>query len=136
MTTTDERPNWVDERARCTLEAKFEEIIGAVRFDVEQINSQPPARRHRQRFIVEKEKEMSVQVRRYPECNPRDTSGYVTFERETKQLVVHLPGHLSFNVVPKWNEAELRCDLLVDGEVLELWRISQKALGVFFFEED
>ena len=131
-----ERPNWVDERARCTLEAKFEELIGAVRFDIDQINRQISTRRHGQLFTIEERDGSKVQVRRFPEGHPRTASGYVTFELERTRLVVHLPGEVCFDIVPQWNETELRCDLLVEGEVLELWRISQKALGSFFFEDD
>lgn len=133
---TEERPNWVDERARCTLEAKFKELIETARFDVKAANKAVSAVRHGQLFVVEEIADREVKIRRYPEQHPRDTTGYVTFALSIRRITVHLPGQRSFDVVPKWNEPEVRCDLLVEGEPLPLWRISQKALGDFFFEEE
>ena len=132
---TDERPNWVNERARCTLEAKFEELIEAVRFDVEEVKKAVSSVRHGQLFSIESDEKGCVRVRRYPDKRPDDSSGNVTFALSRRKITVHLPGEISFEIVPRWNEAQVQCDLLVDGEPLELWRISQKALGNFFFED-
>ena len=132
----DERPNWVDERARCTLESKFEELVATARDDVKEANKAVSSVRHGQLFVVEKIADRKVKIRRYPEQRPRDTSGYVTFELDRKKIVIHLPGERFIEIVPRWNETEVQCDLIVEGEPLPLWRISQKALGDFFFEEE
>ena len=129
------RPNWVDERGRCTLESKFKELIETVCSDVEEVKKQISRVRHGQLFTVEEPDEKGfIRVRRYPEHRPNDASGYVNFELGKKKITVHLPDEVSFNVIPEWNEEELRCDLLIDGKPQELWRISQRALGSFFFE--
>ena len=137
MTITDhqDRPNWVDERGRCPLSSKFDELIEAVRYDVEQVKKIVPAVRHGQLFAVEERHTKGcVQVRRYPETRPNDSSGYVTFELRKRKIVVHLPGEITFDVIPRWNEEEVRCELLIDGKPQELWRVSQKTLGGFFFD--
>ena len=134
MTDQEYKPqNWVAERARCTLASKFEELVEAVRTDVEEINRQVSSVRHGQLFSVE-EMEHCTCVRRSPERNPRDTSGSVHFTLSRKAITVHLPGELAFDVLPKWNETHLRCELFIDDELHDLWQISQKALGDFFFD--
>ena len=136
MTITDhqDRPNWVDERGRCTLSSKFDEVIEAVRYDVEQVNKIVQGVRHGQLFAVKECREGYVQVCRYSETRPNDSSGYVTFKLCKRKIVVHLPGEITFDVIPRWNEEEIRCELLIDGKPQELWSISQKVLGGFFFD--
>ena len=126
--------NWVAERAKCTLASRFECLVKTIKHDVAEINRQVSSMRHGQLFTVESNADGCVKVRRYPENCPTDTSGYVTFELLRKTITAHLPGEISFDISPKWNEKELRCDLLVEDEPHDLWQISQKALGLFFFE--
>ena len=131
-----DRPNWVYERGRCTLESKFIELLDTVKFDIREANKVLSPARHGQLFSVEECTREKFRVRRYPECKRRDDSGFVTFELKRDSLVVHLPGERHFDIVPRWNEVELRCDLVVDGKSLDLWQITQKALGNFIFEDD
>ena len=132
--TEQERPNWVARRAACTLEAKFHELAEVMRFDIDQINKQPCQARHRQLFDMTKEDmPPCFRVRRYPAERPSDCSGYVTVKLSRKKLEIHSPTE-SFEVCPRWNERDLTCDLFIDDAPYDVWRISQKALGDFFFD--
>ena len=131
-----ERPNWVNERARCTLSSKFAELLDTVKFDVEEVNRTPSPRRHGQLFKVECKSDSCTLVRRFRENSSNETSGNVTFEIKEREIHIHLPERVTFQIMPKWNEESLSCDLLLDEKPMDLWQISQKALGGFFFEAD
>lgn len=134
---THERRDWVSERAACTLEAKFEEIVKVMRSDVEKVNMQPCEIRLHQLFHAEQQETGQFLVRRSPADKPSDISGCVTLKlcKKENKLMVCCPDN-TFDIYPRWNKETLNCDLLIDDAPFEAWRISQKALCDFFFEPD
>ena len=133
----DDIPNWVHERARCNRAGMFEALKQRVQEDVSEINRLPSVRRKRHTFDVIREPgypdtSFSVYWHKEENTNAR-SAGRVVFEKNTASLSFQRPHEEKILIAPRWNEAETRCDLLIDNNKFELWEISQMALCEFFF---
>jgi hypothetical protein len=52
--THEERPNWIEARANCTLEDTFEQLVEAIKHDVECFNKLPIHKRDQRKFKHER----------------------------------------------------------------------------------
>ena len=133
----NEIPNWVYERARCNLAGMFDALFQRVREDVREINKLPSTRRKGHKFDTVKDPgypDTSFHVYWRNEANENILSPeQVVFEQNTTSISFRKPGGDNVLIVPRWNEAETTCDLLIDNNKFELWEISQIALCDFFF---
>ena len=132
-------PHWVTERGNCTVDLMFEALTDVVERDIADANELHADSRHASKFGIEKElsgPNAYVRVKRYPEGEPGNLSGTVTFEKRRCVIKVHLPGDRSFKVTPMWNDKTSACTPCIDEVPTEVWRISQKALSAFIFDPD
>jgi len=128
-----ERPDWVKARANCTLEGTFEQIVDAVKHDIACFNKLPSKQQPSPKA---------------GHCQPDTRTAYFGYVKHrgiqrNDHVAVHMTGttiqilrnaDVMFEVEREWNEETLTCDLKVNGTVLTLWQISQKALGPYLFE--
>ena len=139
MTKTDccqERPNWVEARANCTLEGTFEQIVETIQHDIACFNKLPVKQRPGAEVSQHRPDQMENNF--YvgygsPERITKDD--YVRIHRTMTTLQVFRKKSPLFTVEREWNEEKLRCDLKIDGTVHSLWQISQKAIGSLLFPE-
>ena len=137
MSASADVPNWVAERARCNLVSKFDDLFDRVVQDVREINKLSALRRDGHVFETDRNDDSPVPsflVYWYLEGDPADRSAdQVRFTRNTTSMSFQLPASEKTQIVPKWNDADTVCELFIDSEKLPIWRISQRALGEFFF---
>lgn len=130
--------NWVERRARCTLDAVYQCLVNRFKGDIEKINELRKSQASAIRFgDVTTEGGMLCGVLRGDVINGDRTvrlSRHVTPDRLT--VVCELVGHANreFTIEPRWNEDTATCDLVVDKEPWPVWRISQRALSHLFFQ--
>ena len=143
MEMDTERINWVAKRAACNLNAKFEELFHAVEYDICEINKllEKECRGHLFKASTNGERVRSkfkeFRVVRFLKDSPDDPQvAGVTFEKEKAAISIHSPyvKNASFSVCPQWDEQDTSCKLYIGDECCEIWQVSQKALGTFFFE--
>ena len=59
----------------------------------------------------------------------------VTFEKSERAIIVNSKDYLAEEmvIVPNWDEATSSCWMCINKDRYEIWQLSQKALGTFFF---
>ena len=59
----------------------------------------------------------------------------VTFEKSEQAIIVNSKDYLAdaMVIVPAWDETTSSCQMYVNEDRYEIWQLSQKALGTFFF---
>lgn len=130
-------PNWVSERAKCTVDLAFRALAEIIDRDVEEANSLSDDIRKGYTFAIEHNGEglqYRIQVRRNP---PPNAFGFetksVTFEKSERQIRIKGDWD-SFVVLPKWDTETATCKLQIDGSTLKPWEISRRALERLFFD--
>ena len=117
--------DWVATRFRCTVDNLFEELVAVIESDIESF----------------------IKVSGRDDCKiVRDGDKEVSFKRYNRTVFVSTDGKMirispkhgdswlsCFTINPKWNEDEMRCDLVIDGETISMHRASQKIIGRVLF---
>ena len=135
MNRADNAKDWVRERAYCSAKGTLCQIGEAIQADVRRFNKLPAKLRRDETFLCEhKEYEKMYRVGYVKQGSIVDGESVVRIVLSGDSIDVFLVNDLMFRVEPKWNGET--CDLCVGGEVLPLWRISQKAIGDLLFEVD
>ena len=119
-------------RSACNIDAKFEALRSVVERDVADMNGLTEEQRRGYSFSAEREDEgryPSLTVRR---TEPTEKDSVVSFMKMRDMIAVGGSGQ-SFEVVPRWNNETSSCNLYVDGNRIEVWEVSQKALEPLFF---
>ena len=136
--TSKEPYNWVAERGKCDLGSKFEELYLAVKNDVSYMNGLPQRKRRNYLFDIQNGNGLGTQFKvvRCEGGNPNmpQASG-VTFEKSEQAIIVNSKDYLAdaMVIVPAWDETTSSCQMYVNEDRYEIWQLSQKALGTFFF---
>ena len=136
--TSKEPFRWVAERGKCDLGSKFEELYLAVKNDVSDMNGLPQRKRRKYLFDIQNDNGLGTQFK-VVRCedgnlNMPQVSG-VTFEKSEQAIIVNSIDYLAdaMVIVPVWDETASSCRMYVKEDHYELWQLSQKALGTFFF---
>ena len=117
--------NWVATRLNCTVDSVFQELVAVIKSDIASFNK------------------LSGQ----DDCTTNHLEDRkVTFARANRVSSIFTDGSTikaglkygnsclsDFTITPKWNEAEMRCDLIIDGEKVSMHRASQKVIGDVLF---
>ena len=128
---------WVLARATCTLEWIFDEITNTMESDIREFNNLSPKRRYDRRFDSSPIQDTAFEVYRVPlnAVRGRMKAGQdgILVQKAGASIKVTRDRVSLLTITPRWNEETLTCDLLVEGEPVSIWQISQKILGNFFF---
>ena len=128
----DKNPvDWVQKRLCCGPEFISLSLMERVKSDVEKANlrcareSGFKVTGNSERFCVECE---------VPDSSDGIDRASVNFIREREQLAITGTSGPAARVVTwKWNPQEVKCDLFLDGQPTEFWKVSQAALYDKFF---
>ncbi len=140
---TMKQDNWVLARANCTLDDNLTAIIGRVKRDVQSYNALRPDKRGIRQFRVFHDNGEFVIKRMAEISDHRGTEvvedvsykgDVITVQCTETAISVRRKEHLNFEIEPRWNPESQTCDLLVDGEIHPMWRISEMIVGNFLFE--
>jgi len=143
----DKKPNWVEARANCTVEASFEALVGFVRRDTLKFNELLPKDKVSGLFILQMDGDTAanvlhahrVMVNGGTELRPVDTKSGTRLRIEIRGNSINLQkaDQSTTLVTRRWNPETLNCDhILVSdkGEkVLSLWLLSAFILEPFMF---
>ncbi len=126
--------DWVELRAGCTEQGTFDLIAETVERDVERFNKLPSKMRRDRTFKFARTEPQIVYVAQVSESGAW-ISGRAGINIEMRGVAIRVWRHeeCRFEIKQEWNEATLTCDLKVEGEVLSVWQISQKAIGDLLF---
>ena len=138
MIDTRPAPNWVADRAKCSLDLIFEALAEIVERDVAEMNKLSPKRRRGFAFRYERNGEGTrerLRVSRFPETDPDDSGLHVIFEKSVHVILIYqAPDGAPLIARPQWVETQSTCRLLVDDSHFKVWELSQRVLGPLFFE--
>ena len=131
-------PNWVLDRARCTLGLTFQALAEIVERDVKQVNQLDSENRHQRTFQIERNEDglkETIQVQCFPDGKPGNLyNGGVTFVKTRTSIEVFALDK-KFQMIPEWDNKNCVCLLQVNGDQLETWQVSRRALSSFFFDK-
>ena len=135
-------PNWVQERAWCTIEALFNELCQRVKADTEEMNRHDPRRDYLYKPDPDTpEKLMGVYRAKKGSTAAIMPEYAVGFSRDENAILVEhfRPNRPTeqFTATPHWDRDKTRALLFVEaGEFqrpCEIWQVSQLALELLFF---
>ena len=148
---SEPKPNWVARQAACQIDAVFEDLLKAVQQDVDAMNALPAERRRHRQYVYQQQHERGAVVF----CTDQDGTELVTKYNvnipvsvifanaaDTSSIQIHqnlIQRVRDKDVTLSWNTETLSCGLIWDGREdrrLEVWQVSQKALGPLFFDTD
>ena len=133
--------DWVNGIASCRIERALEQLVEQVKKDVDRANELELTKNPGWAFEAKDVRYGGVQV----VCKYRgmDTEVAVFGMQHDPDVGIEIltrPLHSRGNESPdrvvvsqEWNAKDGTCGLFVDGEPVELWQISQRALARFFF---
>lgn len=130
----EERPNWVEARANCTLEDTFKQLTEAIRQDIKCFNKLPPYKREGRGEITYRKHDANHVYVGYAESERLMVSEHVCIRMTASDMEVRSHEQSLLTVEREWNPKTLTCDLLIEGEIHSLWQISQKAIGDLLFQ--
>jgi hypothetical protein len=116
--------NWVKARSACSLKSVFLLLAEIVDSDVKAANELPEGRR----FSLERQDRKLIVIR-----ESRESPAAIVFELSATEIRVREAEKTLFVARPSL-ERDGKCRLEVDGDPLELWQVSRKALEELFFE--
>ena len=109
-------------------------IAEAIERDVERFNNLKSERRHGRTFRCQRNSVSSLAVVQVDDDGKTiEYSDVVGIHRGSKTRVWRGRGETWFEIEHDWNQATVACDLTVDGEVLSVAQISQRALCHLLF---
>ena len=148
---SEPKPNWVTRQAACQIDAVFEDLLKAVQQDVDVMNALPAERRRHRHYVYQQQHERGAVVF----CTDQDDTELVTKYNanipvsvifanaaDTSSIQIHqnlIQRVRDQDITLSWNTETLSCGLIWDGKEdhrLEVWQVSQKALGPLFFDTD
>ena len=144
-------PNWVEARAKCTIQNSFELIVNQIEIDIGRFNKlKQQSDRPDGRFIVihkehsgfakvikaHIEVQGSKEFLKADDINPQDC---ITVEIKDSEIYAEVntgkPTDFNLNIKRKWNPETLTCDLIVNDKPTQPWNISETILEPFIFEQ-
>ena len=129
----NEPPRWVQGRAECRVDFKFEALRQIVERDVADFNGLNDGQRFGRRFNFTSNGEGT-----HPFFTVEEQAGdmRVSFKLKGQSIRVNGGGQF-FSLYPLWNAADRTCKLYKrDNErPFDVWEISQMALHPIFFSE-
>ena len=137
-------PNWVKERAACTLENNFLTIEKSIKSDIKVFNRLAPKNRGKRLFVVEN-RDDGVDIRRAKRID--DHRGihlvvdanydrdFVRVEYGNGVIVAKRQDRPILTICPRWNATSLACDLYIEDVTFPLWNVSERILEPFLFDE-
>ena len=148
---SEPKPNWVARQAACQIDAVFEDLLKAVQQDVDAMNALPAHQRRHRHYVYQQQHERGAVVF----CTDQDGTELVTkynasipmsvifaTAADTSSIQIHqnlIRRVRDKDVTLSWNTETLSCGLIWDGQEdrrLEVWQVSQQALGPLFFDTD
>ena len=130
-------PNWVFDRAKCTVDLAFRALAEIIDRDVDEANALPDDIREGYTFEVERKDEglrCRIQVSRVPPLHSRGyKTAFVLFEKSERCIQI-TGDHGGFKVLPLWNREAATCELQIEGVQHQAWQVSQRALDRLFFD--
>ena len=129
----EHQKNWVQTRAKCTIQGVFCQIVDTVKCDVQRFNKLPEHQRRGLHFGHHQPDDGSVAIG----IKTQDgiyRSDVVWIRHDSIGIRVSRNEDTMFEIERAWNSETFICDLLIDGKACSLWRISQKAIGDLLFE--
>ena len=120
---------WVKTRLNCTAEQVFDQLLTVIESDI--------------RVFSKMNGSEDCEV-------TRDGERSCTFRRGTQMVNLAMHGSVfkstaycgnavlsdsAVEIVPKWNDEELSCNLMMDGVEISIYRASQKIIGNLLFPE-
>ncbi|MDE0372297.1 MAG: hypothetical protein OXI73_07120 [Rhodospirillales bacterium] len=119
--------NWVKARGSCTIRSTFKALRERVKADVDEFNRLEEADRGCIFAADERGRDF---------FSVRSTgNGAVRFQaNHTCIAVAGTAQDNGFSVTLRWDDESDTCHLLVDGQPLELWQISKRALTPLLFD--
>ena len=123
--------NWVKERTECTIANAFESIVCQIIADVDTFNSLQEEKNQNRRIGYESCGSSLIMTDSLSTSN----QVLVKLDKEAKKIEVRDRKKSSPRVVitQQWNKTKLVCELLIGGKVVDLWQISQEAVGDLLF---
>ena len=129
------RPNWVKERAECTLHFAFERLCREIRDDLEAMKAYPSVISSPDDVrVIQKDGVFEIES-----DDPRqiDKEALLRVERSRTDIRLRRPSAegqiLESRTHPQWNPDRDRCDLLYEGKLLQHWEVSKAVLEPLFF---
>ena len=131
--------NWVAARGSCTVESVAEDLRKVIEHDINEVNALAD-RLNLWTFETEELGDRLI-VKPVRDDNPNRNNPFVAFEKREDGIRVYgllATGQLrreqlpEITITPRWNDAELKREVLVNGEPRELWQISKRALEGLF----
>ena len=123
--------NWVSRRYSCNGQSIFDSLRRRIKLDVQRINSAVGV----ERFSITSDGNGDfVACLKAEEITRR--AAFQLSETGIVVVTVESEGRLPppLKISHKWDVKTATCQLTIDGEIVELWEISQRALGPLFFE--
>ena len=131
--------NWVAARGSCTVESVAEDLRNVIEHDIKEVNALADKLKL-WTFEMEELGDRLI-VKPVRDASPNRKDPFVAFEQREDGIHVYgllATGQLTreqlpeFTITPWWNDAELKREVLVNGEPHELWQISKRALEGLF----
>ena len=118
--------NWVAARFNCTVDSVFQELVAVIKSDIASFNR------------LSNQDDCTTNV---VEANRKVTFSYANRVSSISTDGITISAGLrygrsclsDFTITPKWNEVEMRCDLIVDGKKMSMHLVSQKVIGEMLF---
>ncbi|MCY3703524.1 MAG: hypothetical protein OXG16_12685 [Rhodospirillales bacterium] len=117
--------DWVKARFECTVDSVFQELVSVVDSDVKSFNKLSG----RNACEIKRVEDRKTTVALAERVAFVSTDGKVI-----RAGILHGRSSLSdFEIRAEWNEADLHCDLFIEGEKVSMHRASQKIIGSVLF---
>ena len=117
--------DWVATRFNCTVDSVFQELVAVIKSDIAsfvRLSGQDDCATNH------------IEDRKVTFARTNRVSSISTDGKTIKAGLTYGASRSSgFTITPKWNEAEMRCDLIIDGEKVSMYRASQKVIGDVLF---
>ena len=117
--------DWVRTRLNCTVDSAFKELVAVIESDIAAFNQLSGC----DDCEVNHLEDRKVTFARGARVSCLLTDGRTIYVGHTFSNS-HLSG-VTFST--KWNEAEMRCELVIGGETISMYRASQRAIGPVLF---
>ena len=138
--------HWVQTRMKCTPAHYVGELMKVIERDINKFNSLPRTIEHKHFFMVEHEPDGNHTIHRARRIEysankhemvrkSQDDHDFVKISHTETALIAIRKDVWCCEVRLDWNEEDLTCDLILDGQARDLAHISQRILGDFLFED-
>ncbi len=126
--------DWVAARAACSVDALFESLAQIIESDVSAIRKVDARSIYRFRHPATS---LNVSVTRETDQAVFVRAVILTRDRRSITVTTRMPGdefHPLFVAMPRLDETGA-CRLEIDGNPMELWQVSRRALEELFFDD-